>query len=365
MSRTIDSTPKKDGFRMPGEFEPHVGTWMLWPERTDTWRLGAKPAQQAYAEVAIAISKFEPVTMCVSARQYEHARAMLPDHIRVVEMSSNDAWMRDIGPTFVINDEGDIRGIDWGFNAWGGLKEGLYFPWDLDLQVKQKILDMERIDRYDARDFILEGGAITVDGEGTLITTEQCVLNPNRNPHMTKQEIEEKLCEYLNVEKVIWLKNGMVNDETDGHVDEVVFFARPGEVVMSWTDDESDPQYAVLNDAYERLSQATDAKGRKLKIHKVHIPTQLTMSAEESAGIDFARDSFPRPEGSTFATTYINCYLCNGGVIIPAFDDPQDEVALKMFQEIFPDREIVQVKTREISFGGGNIHCITQQQPRP
>ncbi|WP_368653711.1 agmatine deiminase [Ornithinibacillus sp. 4-3] len=365
MSKTLNSFPRFDGYRMPGEFELHTGTWMLWPERTDTWRLGAKPAQQAFANVAKAISQFEPVTICVSAKQYEHARSILPSSIRIVEMSSNDAWMRDIGPIFVINDQEGIRGIDWGFNAWGGIDEGLYFPWDLDSQVKQKVLDIERIDRYDAQDFILEGGAITVDGEGTLITTEQCVLNPNRNPNMLKAEIEKKLSDYLNIDKVIWLKNGMVNDETDGHVDEVVFFARPGEVVMSWTDDINDPNYTVLQDAYKQLSNTQDAKGRKLKIHKIPLPTQQAMSAEESAGIDFAIDSYQRMEGLTFASSYVNCYLCNGGLILPAFDDPQDTVALGMFQKIFPDREIIQVQTREISFGGGNIHCITQQQPKP
>lgn len=178
---TINSTPRKDGFRMPGEFEEHKGTWMLWPTRTDTWRSGAKPAQRVYIEVAKAISQFEPVTMCVKADQYENARALLPHNIRIVEISSNDAWMRDIGPTFVKNDKGEVRGIDWGFNAWGGLDEGLYFPWDLDLLVKHKVMDIEQISRYDATDFILEGGAITVDGEGTLIRDRaMCVKSESK-----------------------------------------------------------------------------------------------------------------------------------------------------------------------------------------
>src|SRR5699024_1556036 len=151
---TIQRTPKQDGFRMTGEYEPQAGTWMLWPMRTDTWRSGAKPAQKAYVEVAKAIAEFEAVTMCVNASQYENARRLLPDHIRVVEISSNDAWMRDIGPSFVINDEGDVRGVDWGFNAWGGVNEGLYFPWDLDSAVKQKVLEIEQLDRYDATHFI-------------------------------------------------------------------------------------------------------------------------------------------------------------------------------------------------------------------
>lgn len=365
MVRTIKSTPKKDGFRMPGEFEPHKRTWMLWPTRTDTWRAGAKPAQRAFVEVAKAISEFEPVTICAGTEQFENARALLPDHIRVVEISSNDAWMRDIGPTFVKNDQGEVRGIDWGFNAWGGLKEGLYFPWDQDILVKQKLLEIEQIDRYDAMDFILEGGAITVDGEGTLISTEQCLLNPNRNPNLSKEETEEKLRQYLGIEKVVWLKNGLVGDETDGHVDEVVFFVRPGEVALGWTDDPAHPQYAVLQDAYRRLEETVDAQGRKLMVHKVHLPKQITLNESESLEIDFSNHSFKRSSEITFIATYINCYLCNGGVILPMFNDPQDEHAQETFKKMYPDRKIVPVYTREVSVGGGNIHCITQQQPNP
>lgn len=363
MPAVIDSKPRLDGFRMPGEFEAHRGTWMLWPVRTDTWRLGAKPAQDAFVEVALAIAQFEPVTIGVSASQYEHVRAIIPPPIRIVEMSSNDAWMRDIGPTFVKNDRGEVRGIDWGFNAWGGLNGGLYFPWDQDLLVKQKVLEIENKDRYDANDFILEGGAIHVDGEGTLITTEQCLLNPNRNPHMTKEQIEQQLRDYLNVEKVIWLKHGMLFDETDGHVDEVAAFVRPGVVAMSWTDDPADPQYEVLHSAFEVLSREVDAKGRKLEVHKIHIPAPLTISDEEARLIDRARRSYSRATGMQFAAAYVNFYICNGGVIIPAFGDPRDQEAYEQLSKLFPDRKVVQVNTREIALGGGNIHCITQQQP--
>lgn len=364
MADTFYSKPRLDGYRMPGEFEPHDGTWMIWPMRTDTWRLGAKPAQEVFATIAKVISEFEPVTMCVHASQFEHVREILPSKIRVIELSSNDAWMRDIGPTIVKNDKSDIRGIDWGFNAWGGLEGGLYFPWDKDIFVKQKILEMERIDRYDVRDFILEGGSITVDGEGTLITTEQCLLNPNRNPHLSKQDIEKILADYLNIDRVIWLKDGMLNDETDGHVDEVVFFVKPGVVAMSWTDDKGDPQFDVLNAAYEVLKETRDAKDRKLDIHKIHIPKQVTISAEEACVIDRIRNSYTRSVGKELATTYINCYICNGAVIVPAFGDPMDMIATQKIQTLFPDRKVVQVNTREIALGGGNIHCITQQLPK-
>ena len=264
MAKRIDSTPKKDGFRMPGEYEPQQQIWMLWPERTDNWRDGGKPAQKTYANVAKAISQFEPVTMCVSKEQYANCRAMLPPEIRVVEIASNDAWIRDCGPTFVINDKGEIRGIDWDFNAWGGLVDGLYFPWDMDQAVAQKVCEIENINTYRTPGFVMEGGSIHVDGEGTLLTTEMCLLSEGRNPHMSKEEIEDMLKAYLNLEKIIWIKDGIDPEETNGHVDDVACFVRPGEVACIWTEDKENPFYEACQAAYKTLSEATDAKGRKL-----------------------------------------------------------------------------------------------------
>ena len=207
--RIIGSTPKADGYRMPAEFEPQDGVWMLWPERNDNWRSGAKPAQETFCQVARAIARFEKVTMCVSAGQYQNARARLPEEIRVVEVSSNDAWVRDCGPTFLVNGQGGLRAVDWTFNAWGGLYDGLYFPWDKDDQVAQKICEMVDVDSYRTEGFVLEGGSIHVDGEGTVMTTEMCLLSPGRNPDLSKAEIEEKLCQYLGCEKVLWLRDGI------------------------------------------------------------------------------------------------------------------------------------------------------------
>jgi agmatine deiminase len=371
MSITLNGTPRQDGFRMPGEFEPHAGCWMLWPERPDNWRLGAKPAQRAFAVVAQAIAQFEPVTMGVSRAQFLNARRMLNSpllpgegfSIRVVEMSANDAWMRDCGPTGVVNDNGFVRGIDWEFNAWGGLAGGLYFPWDQDNLVARKVLEIERIDRY-AAPLVLEGGSIHVDGEGTCLTTEECLLNPNRNPHLTKKEIQIHLTEYLNVEKIIWLGRGVYLDETGGHVDNLCCFARPGVVALTWTDDPSDPQYEISREAYERLSVATDAQGRKFEIHKIHQPGPLYITPEESAGVDAVAGTLLRQTGARLAGSYINFYIANGGLVMPAFGDSHDQAALQSLQQLFPGRQVVAVPTREILLGGGNIHCITQQQPR-
>ena len=253
MAKTLDSTPLADGFSMPAEYSPHSGCWMLWPERPDNWRLGALPAQQAFANVAVAIARFEPVTVGASAAHFEFARTQLPSHVRVVEMSHDDAWMRDVGPTFVTNDRGMRRGVDWRFNAWGGLSGGLYFPWDQDDVVANKVLEIEGNDRYRAL-IVNEGGAIHVDGEGTALVTEQVLLNANRNPGVTKDEMERHLKSYLGVQSVLWLGEGVVDDETGGHIDNLACFVRPGAVALHWTDNKRDPQYAVSQDAFERRS---------------------------------------------------------------------------------------------------------------
>jgi len=362
MAKTIDSTPKKDGYRMPGEYEHHKGCWMLWPERTDTWRNGGKPAQQAFIEVAKAISRFEPVTVGVNAGQYDNARTLLPDNVRVVEISQNDSWMRDMGPTFVVNGKGDVRGVDWDFNAYGGFNGGLYFPWDQDRKIRRKVMEIENVDRYRVP-LILEGGAIHVDGEGTLLTTKECLLNENRNPHLTKENIEEYLTQYLNLKKIIWFPRGIILDETDGHVDDLVCFVRPGEILLTWTDDESDPQYEISKEALEILENSTDAKGRKFKIHKLYQPGPLYMTREESEGIDYDEDAEPRNEGDRLAGSYINFYIANGGVVVPLFDDKHDQLAMELLTKVFPDRKVVGVPGREILLGGGCVHCITQQQP--
>ncbi|GKX31093.1 putative agmatine deiminase 1 [Vallitalea longa] len=364
MAKKIDSTPKKDGFRMPGEFEPHKGCWMVWPERTDNWRLGAKPAQKAYADVAEAIAKYEKVTMCVSERQYSSAREVLSDNIRVVEMSNDDAWMRDIGPTFVVNDEGVVRGIDWRFNAWGGLVDGLYFPWDKDDEVAGKVCEIEELDYYSLDDFILEGGSIHTDGDGTAIVTEICLLHESRNPHLSKEEITNVLKEYLGVEKVLWIPYGIYLDETNGHVDNIVHYCAPGVIVLAWTDDKEDPQYELSKAAYDRLVNEVDAKGRKLEIHKLHIPDEVLITKEESEGVDSVDGTLPREEGDRQAASYANFYIGNDSIILPLFGDKvHDDMAMETLQKVFPDRKIEGIYAREIILGGGNIHCITQQQP--
>ena len=362
MAQLLTLDPREDGYCMPGEFAPHSKTWMLWPERPDNWRENAAPAQLAFSEVAKAISQFEPVVMGVNPTQLENARAMLPAYVRVDEIANDDSWMRDCGPTFVVNNSGQVRGIDWIFNAWGGLNSGLYYPWDRDNAVPQKVFESEGMDRYQAP-IVLEGGSIHVDGEGTLITTEECLLNPNRNPGLSREEIESVLMKYLNVSKIIWLGAGVFNDETSGHVDNLCCFLRPGVVALTWTDDQNDPQYRISQDAYHRLELAVDACGRKLVVHKLQQPNPVIITEVEANGVVASEGSKPRHAGDRMAASYVNFYLCNQGTVVPMFDDPHDQAVLDTLQRLMPDRKVTGVPAREILLGGGNIHCITQQQP--
>jgi agmatine deiminase len=364
VANLLPSTPRADGFAMPAEFAPHAGTWMLWPQRPDNWRMGGKPAQKAFAAVARAIAQFEPLTMGVNPDQFANARQMLPPEVRVVEIANNDSWIRDSGPTFVTDGRGTVRGVDWVFNAWGGLFNGLYFPWDLDEAVAQKVLEIERLDRYKAP-LVLEGGSIHVDGEGACLTTAECLLSPGRNPDLTQAQIEAHLRDYLNVDKILWIPRGVFRDETTGHVDNLACFLRPGEVALTWTDNPSDPQAERSAKALAYLASVTDARGRRLTVHKIHQPDPILISSEEAEGVDAVEGTLPRQAGDRMAASYLNFYFCNGGAVVPTFGDLRhDTLALETLQRLLPERKVVGVPAREILLGGGNIHCITQQQPR-
>ncbi|KAJ0048399.1 hypothetical protein Pint_16343 [Pistacia integerrima] len=366
----MKGAPALHGYRMPAEWEPHSQCWMGWPERPDNWRDNGVHAQKVFAKVATAISKFEPVTVCASAAQWENARSQLPENIRVIEMSMNDSWFRDTGPTIVVSDSTEtadapvpkFAGIDWNFNSWGGVDDGCYQDWSLDLLVARKILAIERLPRF-PQSLILEGGSIHVDGEGTCLTTEECLLNKNRNPHLSKEQIEGELKAYLGIRKVIWLPRGLYgDDDTNGHIDNMCCFAKPGVVLLSWTDDETDPQYEHSVEAFSVLSNTTDAKGRKLEIIKLHVPGPLYMTDEEAAGVGEAK---PRLPGTRLAASYVNFYIANGGIITPQFGDKKwDDEAIRVLSKVFPNHEVVGIEgAREIVLAGGNIHCITQQQP--
>src|SRR3984885_12771200 len=334
MSGTLSTTPTADGFRMPAEYEPHDGCWMLWPERPDNWRLAAVPAQRVLVEVASAISRFEPVSVGVSGPYFEAARRVLPQRVRLVEMAHDDCWMRDVGPTVVVGARGAVRGVHWRFNAWGGKHGGLYASWDQDELVAAKVLEIEGRDRYRAP-LINEGGAVHVDGAGTALVTEECLLNVNRNPTLSRARIERYLREYLGVTTIVWLGKGVFNDETDGHVDNLACFVRPGTVCLTWTDKRRDPQYAISLDAWERLHDELDAQGRRLKVTKLPMPGPLTLGAKEASGILAREGTKARLAGERLAASYVNFYIANGGIVMPLLDARTDRLAAQRLKRLF------------------------------
>lgn len=365
----LHTIPAADGFRMPGEFEPHRGCIMIWPKRPGSWNYGAKKAREAFKRVAWAIAESEEVFMLAGPDVEENAREMLagnPGHeIHVIRMESDDAWARDVAPTFVVNGEGAVRGIDWEFNAWGGTVDGLYAHWEKDDLVAEKVCGELGYGCYEAHPFVLEGGSIHSDGEGTVLVTAACLLSGGRNPKLTKDEIGKKLCAYLGAKKVIWLERGIYNDETNEHVDNICAFVRPGEVVLGWTDDEKDPQYAMSKSCLDILENETDAMGRKIKVHKLPIPkTPICVTEEDLGGYEFEDGEDTREIGERLAASYVNFYISNGGVVVPQFGDEHDKTAVEILGKVFPERKICPIPARDILLGGGNIHCITQQIPQ-
>ncbi|TWB63277.1 agmatine deiminase family protein [Nitrospirillum viridazoti] len=336
-------SPAAAGFVMPGEWHPHDRCWMAWPNRAETFPNGLDAARQAYAAVAKAIAQFEPVTIVAPPGEVADASILCSGApVSVIPVPLSDSWIRDNGPSFVIDGKGGIGGVDWDFNAWGRN----YDDFGADTQVAAEILKGLDVPRFKAP-LVMEGGSFHVDGEGTLITTEECLLNPNRNPGLTRGEIEGHLRDFLGVRQIIWLGRGYEQDETDGHIDEIACFIRPGLVLAMTTDDPDDPNFDTFQDNIERLSMATDAQGRELDIVTLRTPAR-----QEQAGV-------------RLTLSYTNFYLANGGVVLPAFEDPMDAEAAKLFSRLYPDRQIAQVPALDIVRGGGGIHCITQQQPKP
>lgn len=358
-------TPKELGFRMPAEYEPHQACLLIWPTRPGSWPFDGKEAKIAFSQVIAAIAKSETVYLLVEGNHRKEVEDALGDLVTYLEIPTNDAWARDTGPTILVNDKGDRLAVDWAFNAWGGQVDGLYQDFQEDNQVASRFAAALDLSVYDAHPFVLEGGSIHSDGEGTLLVTEACLLSAGRNPQMSKSEIEERLKETLGAEKVIWLPNGIYQDETNEHVDNVAAFVGPAELVLAWTDDTSDPQYALSMENLAFLAEETDAKGRPFTVHKLLIPKQTQVVHEEDLpGYSYADGEEERSAGERLAASYVNFYIANEAVVVPQFDDLHDKPALDLLAQLFPNREIIGIPARAILLGGGNIHCITQQIPR-
>ena len=326
------------GFHMPAEWQNHSQCWMAWPCREG---FNSEATCLNYAEVAKTISRFEPVSMVVHPQDRQAAQMVLGSQINCVEIPIDDGWFRDNGPNFLVNDRGDVAGACFGFNAWGGN----YEPFEDDAQAAPRLMSTLGLQMFPSR-MIAEGGGITVDGEGTLITTETCFLNPNRNPGWSKSEVEAELCRMLGVTKVIWIPGDPYEDETNGHVDGLAAFVGPGRVLVEAAFDGAHPRYEVLMENRRALEGQTDAKGRILDLI-------------------FIEDAWQCDEGERFCTSYINSYIANGAVIMPFYGLSADDRAKATYQQLFPRREIISLRIDDIAPGGGGIHCITQQQPGP
>lgn len=347
--------------KLPSEFSAHSATIALYPFRSDVWRDNAKHAQELLLSAINLIAKHERVILCTKNPLDDKIITSLNANIEIVYMDYDDIWARDISPFFpVIN--GKMHGVCFGFNAWGGINEGAYYPWDKDAAFGRDICNYLNIDSTIV-DLIMEGGALIHNGEGLAIVTESVLLNENRNPNISKARFEDEFHRLLGINKVIWLQNGFTQDETDGHVDVFLNFVDSHNLLLAWTEDIQNPQYSILHNIYEKLIKSTAVDGKKLCIHKLLMPDPLIVTFEESRGIEKSDYAIERNSGMMLYPTYNNAYIFNGGVLVPTFGVNQDEAAIDCYKKFFPQRKIYPLYSKEFLIGGGNYHCIFHEIP--
>ena len=331
--------PKEAGFHMPPEWAEHVRTWMMWPCREEVWDDMAE-TRRNYATVAHAVRDFEPVTILVHPDDRDEAHDLLGSDIDLIEAPIDDSWSRDAGPCFLIDGKGRRAGVAFEFNAWGGK----YSPFDGDNRAADAILTAANVPIFHSG-LVAEGGGLCVDGEGTLLTTESCFPNSNRNPDWSRDEIEAELMRMLGVEKVIWLPGNALETETDGHVDGIAAFTAPGVVLMEGAGPAEGDWYRINTSNLDAMEGQTDARGCPIRV--VTIP--------EASEAEATNDRFCR--------SYVNSYIVNGGVVMPEYGIRADDEVREVFEDLFPGRRVAKVAIPSIAIGGGGIHCITQQEP--
>ena len=334
--------PAELGYAMPAEWAPHAGCWMAWPKRVELWREHLEAAREDYVRVAQAIVRFEPLTMIADPEQAADARRRCGPQVRVVPLPIDDSWLRDSAPTFIVNPQGDRAAAAFTFNAWGNK----YQPHDQDATLGERIARLAELPVYRSK-LVVEGGGFLSDGEGTLITAETCVLNPNRNPGWSKADAEAELRAMLGVRKVIWLPGDVEDTETDGHVDGYVAYFKPAAVLCEVVADPADPRFAIMAENRKVLETETDARGRKLEV----VPIAEAPRSAVPAG------------AQGYCRSYVNFYIANGAVIAPAYGIAEDAAVLETLRRAYPDRTVVPVSLKNLFRGGGGIHCITQQEP--
>lgn len=348
MSAVTGTDPAADGYSMPAEWAPHRATWLSWPHNRDTWPGKFATVEPAMTRIVRALSSAEEVYINVlSAEHGQHVHELLGaagvDHarVRLLEFPTNDAWCRDHGAIFVTREGDDpVAAVDCDYNAWGGK----YPPWNLDVQIPERMARYLGVPRYEGG-LVLEGGSIDVNGAGALLTTEQCLLNPNRNGHLDREQIEMRLRALFGVEQIIWLGDGIVGDDTDGHVDDLTRFVAADTVVTVVENDARDANHRALSENIERLHRTRLADGTVLKVVELPMPGALY------------------EDGQRLPASYANFYIANTGVLLPVFDDSNDAIAIKRLSECFSDREVIPVNCRDLVWGLGAIHCLTQQLP--
>ena len=338
----MERTPAEDGYYMPPDWGPHERCWMTWPCRIDAWGESMDLACLATAALARAIAPYEPVNMLVRSDLIPMARLQLGSLVSIWEAELDDSWCRDIAPNFLVNGEGGLAGAVFDFNAWGNK----YRDYDKDAKLGRWLLRELDLPCYQVP-MVLEGGSIHVDGSGTLITTESVAFNPDRNPTLDKRQIEERLAMYFGIRKVIWLPDGLVGDRADGQINKVARFIAPGRMMCAVASQRGDPNHGILSDNLAQLAAERDALGRPLELIELPLPAPLRQQ-----------------DGQWLVRSYLDYYIANSAVYVPAFDDAGDEEAASLIGAAFPQRNVVQVDMSDIAHRGGAIHSLTQQQPK-
>ena len=352
MSKLPQETPAALGFHMPAEWHPHAATWLTWPKDPETWPERVTHVEEIYLEMMAALTPHETVNLLVddeTAEQTVRERCTFPgaQNIRFHRIETVDSWIRDYGPNFLIGPNNQPAFNDWIFNAWGNKYEVLKRD-DQVPRVLEPVLGMRRFEPG----IVMEGGSIEVNGAGCVLTTEQCLLNTNRNPQLSREEIEDYLKSYLGVTKVLWLGEGIVGDDTDGHIDDIARFVSPNTIVCAVEDDPEDANYELLQDNLARLESMTDAQGRAFEIVTLPMPGVVGGTSTDTRNLD------------RLPASYANFYIANSVVLAPVFGHSNDERAIKTLQRVFPDRKVVPINCEPLVWGMGTIHCVTQQQPR-
>lgn len=336
-------TARALGYRWPAEWERHAATWVSWPHNPATWPGKFHVVPACFAELVQAIARFEPVHILAGgAAVMNDAEMHVGDepNVKLFDIETNDAWCRDHGPMFVVR-ETDAAVIDWEYNAWGGK----YPPFDKDNAVPSQIAYLGALRRF-VPGIILEGGSVEGNGRGTVLTTESCLLNPNRNPNISRADAERYLANYLGATNVLWLKRGeLAGDDTDGHIDQLARFVNPTTIVAAWEDDPADVNHEPLRVNFEQLSGMTDQDGNAFNVVRLPLPQPKFY------------------DGHRLPACYCNFYIANGGIIVPQFDDPADAGAIEILQELCPDQTVVGVPSLDLVWGLGSFHCLTQQEP--